>query len=125
MLVVIYRNIVSYYRLHTEYEEGNVFTSVCLFTGGSAFTQCHGNADTPPGKPPRYGQPGGWYVSYWNAYLSSICIWNCLFLVVSVVSRPFLVFNLFKNIICLNEKSLRGKHTCTRVTNTFSSIKVM
>ena len=60
------------HRPQTTLREGNVYTGVCLFTGESAFPQCHGQADTPPpeGRPPaQIRSTGGWYASYWNAYL--------------------------------------------------------
>ena len=50
---------VIFYRPQTKLRDGNVFTRVCLFTGGSAFPQCYGAgkhplyADTPSQLLPR------------------------------------------------------------------------
>ena len=44
-----------------EYEEGNVFTSMChsVYRGreGSVFPQCHGKVDPPPGRSPFQATP--------------------------------------------------------------------
>ena len=52
---------LPYYCRHTRYGEGNVFTCVCLFTGGLHFHNAMGRRQTDPptsvGRPPRRQTP--------------------------------------------------------------------
>ena len=55
----------SFYRPHTEYDEGNAFTSVCLSRGERV---CIEGTDHPPPHP-QIQSTGRQYASYWNAIL--------------------------------------------------------
>ena len=85
----------------TKLGQGNIFTSVCLSTGGSASVHAGMHPpqeQTPPGsgQPPQSRHPlweqtppgadtpqkadssirsmSGWYASYWNAFLLHLCV---------------------------------------------------